>query len=355
MLQIEVKTPSRLHFGLIDLSGELGRVDGGAGVALKAPSWHLTLSLSEEKKASRGLTVTGHQTSLAESIAHLYFERKGISILNCHLDVQQAIPSHVGLGSKTQLCLAIGSALEMLCQRLSEKPPVHQIARLMQRGGTSGIGVNSFARGGFCVDCGHSYGPGKEKENFLPSRASHAAPPPVVLNAPFPEEWPIILAIPNVSLGASGESEIAIFRNNCPLSSKDAETLSRAMLMQIIPSILEKDIEIFGKGLKTFQMIGFKKLEIFQQDSVVQELIRAAEVAGSTASGMSSFGPATFCVVDSQKKAIEIRTLWQDTMNEKTGGKTYITLANNTGAGISLISGCVKSAKSTPIQIHAES
>ncbi|MHA2231641.1 MAG: beta-ribofuranosylaminobenzene 5'-phosphate synthase family protein [Candidatus Hodarchaeales archaeon] len=354
MLQVEVKTPSRLHFGLIDLSGELGRVDGGAGVALKAPSWHLTLSLYEDKTDSSGLIVKGHQTSLAESIAYRYFERKGISILNCHLDVQQAIPSHVGLGSKTQLCLALGSALEMISQRLSDKPPVHHIARLMQRGGTSGIGVNSFARGGFCVDCGHSYGPGKEKESFLPSRASHATPPPVVLNAPFPEEWPIILAIPNVSLGVCGESEIAIFQKNCPLGSNDAETLSRTVLMQIIPSILEKDIEAFSEGLKTFQMIGFKKIEIFQQDSIVQELIGAAELAGAAASGMSSFGPTTFCVVDSQKKAAEIRNLWQDTMNEKMGGRTDITLANNTGADISFISERLQSAKSESIQIHAE-
>ena len=34
MKRIEITTPARLHFGLIDMNGELGRVDGGVGLAL---------------------------------------------------------------------------------------------------------------------------------------------------------------------------------------------------------------------------------------------------------------------------------------------------------------------------------
>ena len=32
-----VSAPARLHFGLIDLSGDHGRIDGGAGVAIESP------------------------------------------------------------------------------------------------------------------------------------------------------------------------------------------------------------------------------------------------------------------------------------------------------------------------------
>ncbi len=355
MLQIEIKTPSRLHFGLIDLNGKLGRIDGGVGVALKEPGWHLTVSLNEEDHKSDNITVSGPQKPLLEKIALHYFGQRGIPPSGYHVDVRKAIPSHVGLGSKTQLSLAIGSALEMLYQGTDKKPPVRQIARLMQRGGTSGIGVNSFANGGFCVDCGHSFGAGKEKESFLPSRASRASPPPVILKTPFPEEWHIILAIPYVSPGASGESEIEIFRKNCPLNPKDAEKLSRTVLMQIIPSILEKDIESLGEGLKTFQAIGFKKIEIFQQNPIVRELIQAAEDVGSNASGMSSFGPTTFCVVGSKSKAIEICEIWQDNMDEKMGGMALVTCANNAGAVLSISNNRRDAAKSAAIQIQAES
>jgi len=37
-MRITVQTPSRLHFGLIDLNGELGRINGSFGVALEEPS-----------------------------------------------------------------------------------------------------------------------------------------------------------------------------------------------------------------------------------------------------------------------------------------------------------------------------
>ncbi len=42
-MQVTVRTPSRLHFSLIDLHGGLGRVDGGIGVALETP--HITLRI----------------------------------------------------------------------------------------------------------------------------------------------------------------------------------------------------------------------------------------------------------------------------------------------------------------------
>jgi beta-ribofuranosylaminobenzene 5'-phosphate synthase len=44
-----ITSPSRLHFALIDLNAELGRVDGGIGVALNEPS--LAIEVSAVDKA----------------------------------------------------------------------------------------------------------------------------------------------------------------------------------------------------------------------------------------------------------------------------------------------------------------
>ncbi|MHA1233313.1 MAG: beta-ribofuranosylaminobenzene 5'-phosphate synthase, partial [Candidatus Helarchaeota archaeon] len=35
---MKISTPSRLHFGLIDLNGKFGRIDGGIGVSLNYPN-----------------------------------------------------------------------------------------------------------------------------------------------------------------------------------------------------------------------------------------------------------------------------------------------------------------------------
>jgi len=44
MKEIVVTTPARLHFGLIDMNGELGRIDGGVGLSLISPHTKITAS-----------------------------------------------------------------------------------------------------------------------------------------------------------------------------------------------------------------------------------------------------------------------------------------------------------------------
>ena len=37
MKRVLVSMPARLHFGLIDMNGQLSRIDGGIGLALESP------------------------------------------------------------------------------------------------------------------------------------------------------------------------------------------------------------------------------------------------------------------------------------------------------------------------------
>jgi len=41
MSRIAIRTPSRLHFSLIDLNGGLGRIDGSAGIAIAQPEFRI--------------------------------------------------------------------------------------------------------------------------------------------------------------------------------------------------------------------------------------------------------------------------------------------------------------------------
>ncbi len=55
-MRVYVKTPARLHLGLIDLRGDLGRVFGGLGVGIDHPSVVL------EAQESKELLVTGENS-----------------------------------------------------------------------------------------------------------------------------------------------------------------------------------------------------------------------------------------------------------------------------------------------------
>ena len=45
-MKVAVKTPARLHSGLIDLNGDLGRLYGGLGVAIDHPNTVLEVEKS---------------------------------------------------------------------------------------------------------------------------------------------------------------------------------------------------------------------------------------------------------------------------------------------------------------------
>ena len=87
-------------------------------------------------------------------------------------------------------------------------------------------------RGGFLVDGGHSYGPGKDKMSFSPSSACGGVrPPSVTMRHEFPRDWKIILALPDIAAGAHGKREVDIFREYCPLPAAEVHELCYQILV----------------------------------------------------------------------------------------------------------------------------
>jgi beta-ribofuranosylaminobenzene 5'-phosphate synthase len=325
-----ITTPSRLHFGLIDLNGEYGRIDGGSGVSLSDPCWEL------EFKPSDSFSFETNDQTQPEIVKKLDIQRIFNSFdhlsRKCSVNVKAAIPSHVGLGSHTQLNMALVRGITAMNGiELADG----DLIRKSGRGGTSGIGIQSFLRGGFICDLGHSFGPESEKQSFLPSSASEVpGPPPVLLHEEIPVNWYFIVALPNVSQGSSGLEEVNIFKEYCPISSSEVEMVSRILLMKILPGILQKDIHGFGKGLFLLQKTGFKRIEIELQDPIIKALLSEAKEVGATGAGMSSFGPATYALTDNRDHAEEIKKKLSAIIEKGPGGDIFITRTNNTGANL---------------------
>jgi beta-ribofuranosylaminobenzene 5'-phosphate synthase len=307
---ITIKTPSRIHMTLIDLNAELGRMDGGIGLALDEPFIELKAEDADEIK------VNGPLKERAKDSAGKVIEALEIDG-GVKIEVASAYSSHVGLGSGTQVGLAAGVAV---CRLYDRDVPVNEIAKMIGRGGTSGIGVATFQNGGFILDGGHSI---KEKRDFLPSAASRASPPPILARYDFPD-WKIALVMPKSEGEFSGEREVGIFQKFCPIPRGDVERLSRLILMKILPSVLEDDISAFGDGINEIQEIGFKAVEVSLQPPEVKELMNECREF-SYGVGLSSFGPAIYCAVKDEhglKNAL------------KGKAKIIVTKANNEGAEI---------------------
>ncbi len=218
---------------------------------------------------------------------------------------------------------------------------MRELAEIVNRGGTSGIGVAAFEKGGFILDGGHIFERGgkskdkRKKRDFLPSSASDVPPPPVIFQRPIPEDWFFVVAIPHVRKGAHGAEEVEIFRRYCPIDSEDVEKLSRIILMKLLPSVIEKDIEVFGESLTMIQDIGFKRIEVELQQEIIRELFDFFRER-TLGYGLSSFGPATYALVRGQKKAEDIAEDTKAFLDEK-GIPSTVVFSNTNNHGHEVI------------------
>lgn len=216
---VSVHTSARLHFGFLDPSGRGPRPFGSFGVALDRPGTRLSL-----RRVTK-LTVTGANCARAEpylrSIAASYGLTSGY-----HLHLDEVIPMHAGLGSGTQLALAIGSSVAAL-----EGIPIdlREIAARLDRGKRSGIGIGTFGQGGAVLDGGPGAG----------------TLPPVLCRLPFPSSWRILLIFDPGSTGMHGESEISAFATLPQFPERETAELCRRVLLAALPALAEDDFETF--------------------------------------------------------------------------------------------------------------
>ncbi len=319
--RVIVETPSRIHLTLTDLSGASGRVDGGIGIALDHPNVVL------EGEVASDLAVEGEHAHRVEAAARAVMDRFGLP--PARLTVRSAYKVHVGLGGGTQLAMAAGKAL---CELYGHQASTMEIASVVGRGGTSGIGTAAFVGGGFIVDGGHTFGPSGQKRDFRPSSASQGVDPPsVIARHDFPRHWEIVLAIPNISRGAHGRKEVDIFKEYCPVPLADVQELSRQILVRMMPSLVEEDLDVFGDAVNRIQGLGFKRVEVMLQHPLIHRLMEAMGEAGAACTGLSSFGPTVYAIGDSGIRNIEAAA--KECM-EPVGGDLMITRCRNWGARV---------------------
>ncbi len=322
--RVVVQTPSRLHLTLIDMHGGSGRVDGGVGITLDEPGILL------EVRGSPELEVNGCDSATRERImetARMVLDglRIGGSV---SVTVREDVPPHIGLGSGSQVMLATARGIAEVFGR---QVAVKDLAYLIGRGGTSGIGTAAFEQGGFIIDGGHAFGQDREKHGFRPSAASRGVrPPPVIVRHGFPSDWRILLATPDIPAGASGSAELDIFRTHCPVPVNEVRALCHEILMRMLPGIVERDLDLFGSSVNAIQGLGFKKVELSLQPDEIPALIETVRSAGAAGAGMSSFGPTIYAIGDTGME--EIQRAAQVFMDEHGGGSTLITSARNSGA-----------------------
>jgi beta-ribofuranosylaminobenzene 5'-phosphate synthase len=277
-----VETPARLHFGVLDLRGSLGRWFGGIGAAAPGPTLRLSAS------AAPALEVSGAHADRVGDFARRFQSHYGLDDgKSVRLHVERALPEHAGLGSGTQLALAVARAI---AEVHGIDAGIAELSCAMGRGRRSGIGTWTFAGGGFVVEGGHV----REKPGIAP----------LVARVPFPASWRCVVAVPRPARSISGDAEAAAFAGLPPPPEHDVERVSHLVLMGMLPALVDADIMSFGGALTEIQAITGRWFAPAQGGTFAsgesEALVRRLGEWGAAGVGQSSWGPAVYGIVDGE-------------------------------------------------------
>ncbi len=280
---VHVEAHARLHFGVLDLRGSLGRWFGGIGAPAPAPVLRLSARRGEH------VTADGPDAARAIEFARRFLQHQRLDG-GVHIAVEQALPPHTGLGSGTQLGLAVGRALAELYG-----VPVDPVALSLAvgRARRSAIGTWIFAGGGLVVEGGHA----REREGCGP----------LISRIELPPDWHCVLAIPSDQPGLSGLAEAHAFSTLPEPPQQDIERLAHLVLMALLPAAADGDLRTFGQALTEIQQINGRWFAAAQGDTFApglpRTLIDLLLAGGAAGAGQSSWGPAVYGIVDGRVAA----------------------------------------------------
>jgi len=307
-----VEAPARLHFGVLDLRGSLGRWFGGIGAAAPGPA------LCVSACAAPTFEVSGPNAERAAEFAKTFQAHYHLTA-GVRLHVERALPEHAGLGSGTQLALAVARAV---AEVHGVKAEASELACVMGRGRRSGIGTWTFAGGGLVVEGGH--------------RPSAPGIAPLLARVPFPTSWRCVVAVPNPARGISGDAEAAAFAGLPPPPERDVERVAHLVLMGLLASLADADIASFGAALTEIQTITGRWFAPAQGGTFAsgesEELVRRMAEWGAPGVGQSSWGPAVYGIVEGEEAGLRLADRVRGVMSPD--GSVYVGPFRTEGARV---------------------
>ncbi len=267
-----IETPRRLHLGIIDPSGSLGRKFGSLGAGIEGGY----LVKIEESDGTKIFADREDREDIEDALEKMDCRYStGFDFL---IKVERRIERHIGLGSTTQLKLAVGYGVARLRKIDAE---IEEISKTLGRGKNSGASTYVFKYGGFVIDAG-------VKKDF----------PPLVFREKIPEDWAFLLLIPRAKRGFDEKEEGKIM-DSVVGKSEIAEKISHRILMGLIPAIRESNIEDFGRFLSEIQTLVGKHFEdyqggVFRGDiEILTDFLRQKTYGF----GQSSWGPTLYGLI----------------------------------------------------------
>jgi predicted sugar kinase len=314
---VEVRTPARLHLGLMSFGVPTARAFGGIGVMIDRPGVHVRVSKSLRLEAR------GPEAERALAFARTCVEAWGLREAYA-VEVRMAPRGHVGLGSGTQIGLAVAAGIRHLARPQSTEHapagPLHpgerpvdasehewtfesgaalELARVVGRGRRSCVGVHGFARGGLIVEAGR-----------LPEQATTGGADdfsPLVARVRLPSEWRCVLIIARGMTGLAGDAEKQAFARLPPVPTEITAELARIALLELLPAAVEGRFVEFSRAVRRYGLLAGQPFaeasRALPHAEATAGLLDLLGELGIEGAAQSSWGPAVMACCDSVASA----------------------------------------------------
>ncbi|WP_279388826.1 beta-ribofuranosylaminobenzene 5'-phosphate synthase family protein [Sphingomonas sp. PP-CE-1G-424] len=288
---IEIAVYPRLHLGLLSMHADAPRMNGGIGFAIDGPQATVigkpaaSVTVEDHRRWPMGAAELDQLRAALTIFADRLCMRGGVSI-----QLEGEMRTHVGMGSATAIRLAALEAFALANGREADRAV---LVASSGRGGTSGIGVNSYFDGGLVCDLGRkSGGP------FAPSSQVRTAPLALALPSVRMPDWPILLCLPKRLQSKTQGDEIAFFARTTPLPAYASYKASYVALFELYAAAAEVDFAAFCRGVERMQLSSWKGAERAEYGVALATISEGLLDAGARCVGMSSLGPLLFCLAD---------------------------------------------------------
>lgn len=291
----------RIHITLIGMNNDGYRINGSIGFSICNPKINVYFEESDnfEITDERKIKFTKQEKTKLQQVLIDAANKFELNKRIRYIIKSDALP-HYGLGSNTAIYMSCVEALFMLN---GIEYSQDDIVRCSKRGGTSGIGINTYFEGGFIFDVGIK----NNEQLFNPSSiADRNGEMPLVVHKSKLPDWKIGICIPKYIQNKSEQEEIDFFKAHCPINKTSIESILYEAVYGITSSIIEHDYDVFCKSVNTIQSSQWKYLERLLYGEELIKLEQKIKSLGADCVGMSSLGPVLFFTGKNINNIIEI-------------------------------------------------
>lgn len=228
--------------------------------------------------------------SIAQNIARLMGTDE---LPPCRVQVSKLPPQHAGLGSGTQLSMAVAEAICRFCG--IEWTPERLATEIADRGKRSAVGLHGYFHGGLVFESGSDRPDGcsfQRRVNLSPS-------------------WTVVIVRPRTPVATvSGEHETRQFDRLPPVDQATVTDLRHQIEQHILPAAEADDFRSFADAITKYNAASGELFRAVQggcyNGPEVESVVRWFLQQGIRGVGQSSWGPGVFAWLENRQDAEQL-------------------------------------------------